>query len=312
MTARKKVIVGIAATAVASVAAGLVIFTFFPEVILAVVRRQYERASGVTAKAAVVNGYTIPYYEGGKGEPLVLVHGFGDSKISFVQCAQWLTPHYRVILPEVPGFGETERDPALDYGTRAQAERLHAFVRQLGITKFHLGGNSMGGHITASYALHYPDDLLSIMLIDASGIRVPQDDPYVDVGGAISTVEEFDAYMDKLFVHKPEIPASFKRYFIKQSQKKGDWLKRVREDIRKGPDAVLNDRAAQIRVPTLVLWGDKDQLVPMAVGDFYHNAIAGSKLVVFENCGHVPQLERPKETAEALLAFLKSVPKQGQ
>ena len=113
---RKKILVGAVGVLIAIAAVGYSIFTLFPEVGLALVRMQYERASGVTAKSAVVDGYTIPYYEGGSGETLVMIHGFGDSKVSFVQCVKWLAPTYRVILPEVPGFGETVHDEKLDYG----------------------------------------------------------------------------------------------------------------------------------------------------------------------------------------------------
>ena len=302
---KRKLFMGIAGALVAAAIACYAVVMAYPELGLALVRMQYERASGVTPKTAVVDGYTIPYYEGGSGEPLVLIHGFGDSKISFVQCAKWLVPHYRAIMPEVPGFGDTAHDEKLDYGTRAQADRFHKFFHQIGLEKFHIAGNSMGGHIAASYALAYPEDVLSVILIDASGMKVKEGEPYKDAEKPAGTPEEFDAYMDKIFVKKPPIPGSFKRYFIQQAQKNFAWQNKIRGDIRKGPDAFLNDRIATIAAPTLVLWGDKDQLIELAVGEAYHAAIAGTQFVVFKDCGHSPQYERPQETAEAILAFLQ-------
>lgn len=308
---RRKTLIGVVAVLVLVLAAlgCYAAIMLFPELGLALVRVQYERASGVTAKSAIVDGYTIPYYEAGTGEPLVMIHGFGDSKVSFVQCVKWLTPKYRVILPEVPGFGDTVQDEKLDYGIHAQSERMHTFLHQLGVSKFHLAGNSMGGHIAASYALKYPEDVLSVILIDAAGVKVKEGIPYADADKPAGTSEEFDAYMDKVFVQKPPIPDSFKRYFIKQSQKNFAWQNRIRADLRKSPDAILNDRIANIKAPTLVLWGDRDQLIELAVGEAYHAGIPGSKFVVFKDCGHSPQYERPRETAQTISAFLSELPK---
>lgn len=304
MSVKRKLLIGVPALLAVGAIALYAVIVAFPEIGLALVRMQYERASGVTPKSAVVDGYTIPYYEGGSGETLVMIHGFGDSKISFVQCAKWLVPKYHVILPEVPGFGDTAHDEKLKYDTRSQAERFHKFFHQIGLKKFHIAGNSMGGHITASYALLYPEDVLSVILIDASGMKISEEEPYKDAEKSAGTPAEFDAYMDQLFVNKPPIPDSFKRYFIKQAQKNLAWQNRVRADIRTGPDIYLNDRIGTIKAPTLVLWGDKDQLIELAVGEAFHAAIPGSQFVVFEDCGHSPQYERPQETAETILKFL--------
>ena len=132
------------------IVSGVIIYYFFPQYLLAPIHKSYEWKAGVKASSLSVEGYEIPFYEGGEGEPLVLIHGFGGSKISFVQTARWLTPHYRVILPEVPGFGATKRDLSRDHSIRGQVQTLYGFFNKLGIRRFHLGGNSMGGHISVA------------------------------------------------------------------------------------------------------------------------------------------------------------------
>jgi pimeloyl-ACP methyl ester carboxylesterase len=92
------------------------------------------------------------YLEGGKGEPLMLLHGFGGDKDNFARVAGYLTTRYRVIIPDNIGFGESAHPVDADYSPPAQAKRLRAFAHALGITNLHLGGNSMGGHIAMTYA----------------------------------------------------------------------------------------------------------------------------------------------------------------
>jgi pimeloyl-ACP methyl ester carboxylesterase len=228
--------------------------------------------------------------------------------MSFVLAAEWLTPHFRVILPAVPGFGETARDPTRPYSIGAQVETLHAAFQKIGLTRFHLGGNSMGGHIAAAYALCYPDEVIKLVLIDAAGIRVGDDVPYQGLTDRIRTLADFDRYMDRLFVEKPPMPRPVKTYLAKQFARNFDWNNRIAADIRNGPYYLLNDSASNIEIPTFILWGDRDQIVKPEVGLAYHQAIAGSEIITFADCGHCPQYERPRETAEAILRFLKNAP----
>ena len=109
----------------------LLIYRFAPHVALTAIYKFYAFRAGVSEFSAelttpenasdAARPYRLPYYKGGQGPVLVLLHGFGDSKISFLQTARYLTSQYTVILPAVPGFGETERDPALKYGAHDQA-----------------------------------------------------------------------------------------------------------------------------------------------------------------------------------------------
>lgn len=304
---RKRLLIatGILSAIVAGAAA--FVYFFLPGVLVDAARAQYERRAGVTKKKVAVDNYMVPYYDGGSGDSLVLIHGFGDSMISFVQAAEWLTPKFRVILPEVPGFGDTVQDTGRSYGIRDQVETIHAMLKSLGIQKSHIGGNSMGGHIAAAYALAYPNEVLSLILINAAGVTVNESEPYEDALEPVRTEADFDAYLDKLFVKKPPIPGPVKSYLVERTARDFEWHNRIRGEIRSGDDYVLNNRVSAITAPTLIVWGDKDQLISLDVGKAYHGAIAGSQLVVFTECGHSPQYERPKETAETILAFLSTL-----
>jgi pimeloyl-ACP methyl ester carboxylesterase len=301
---RKRILIALLIVAAIASGAAAFVYFFLPKVLLDATRSQYERRAGLTEKKVAVDNYIVPYYDGGSGEPLVLIHGFGDTKISFVQAAEWLTPKYRVILPEVPGFGDSVRDTGRSYGIRDQVETIHAMLKSLGIQKCHIGGNSMGGHIAAAYALAFPNEVHSLILIDAAGVTVSESKPYENASAPVRSEADFDAYLDKVFVKKPMIPRPVKTYLIERTARDFEWHNRIRGDIRSGEDYILNNRISAIAAPTLILWGDKDQLVNIDVGRAYHAGIAGSQLVVFTDCGHSPQYERPRETAEAILEFL--------
>ena len=282
-----------------------IIYLFFPQQVLNFNYKIFQWKAGLAKKSISIDNYEVTYYEGGQGENLVLIHGFSDSKASFLQVAKWLTKSYRVILPEVPGFGITARDKDRSYGIRDQVLFFHKLFEKLQLKKFHLGGNSMGGHISAAYTLLYPKEVKSLLLLNAAGVTVTDGLPYQPAPHPIKTQEDFDLYMEFLFVQRPFIPGSVQQLLIKNSQKNFEWLNHLRKEIREGKDIILNDRVPQIQQQTLILWGDGDKIVVPQVGDRYHELLPNSQLKVLKNCGHVPQYERPQETSEIILNFLQ-------
>ncbi len=285
---------------------GTTIYFFFPQWLVALNYTSYEWQAGVNDKSITVQEYQTSYYQGEAGEPLVLIHGFGDSKISFIQSSQLLSSHYQVILPEVPGFGETERNPNRDYSIRSQVEFFHQLFKSIGLTSFHLGGNSMGGHIATAYTLAYPKQVKSLILLNASGLQVKKELPYQPQGKPVKTVEDFRKYTQELFYQVPSIPKPIEAYFVAQSAKNFSWFNNIRSHIREGDDYLLNQRIDQIKCPTLIIWGDHDTVVLPAVGELYHKNITGSEWILLKNCGHLPQYERPQQTAELIHKFLLS------
>ena len=127
--------------------------------------------SGLRLRRAGVAGADMPYLEGGKGEPLVLLHGFAGDKDNFTRIARFLTPHYRVICPDLAGFGDAARDPQAGHSIPEQAERLRALLDRIAPGKVHLGGNSMGGFIAAQFAAAWPERVASLWLLDAAGTQ---------------------------------------------------------------------------------------------------------------------------------------------
>lgn len=129
-----------------------------------------RRSRGLRLKSVSAGGHDIPCLEGGNGEPLLLPHGFAANKDHWTMIARYLTPHFRLVAPDVPAFGDSTRDDAARYGPDEQIARIDAFADALGLERFHLGGNSMGGYLAAVYAARHPARVESLWLLAPAGV----------------------------------------------------------------------------------------------------------------------------------------------
>ncbi|HBS05900.1 MAG TPA: hypothetical protein DEA96_13100 [Leptospiraceae bacterium] len=303
MSGKKKLLIGVSGLIFLFVVVQL-IAQFFPGFILQVMYRYYAFQANVEERSIEIDGYEIPYYRGGEGPPLILIHGFGDSKISFLQSAKHLTSDYDVIMLDVPGFGDTEQKDGRIYSIRNQAETLHAFLQKLELDSVFLAGNSMGGHISAAFTLMHPEQVRKLILINAAGLRVDDPVPYKPSEAPLRTVEDFDKSIGEMFKQKPWIPQAFKVHFVENSMRNFSWLNRMRRDIREGEDYILNQRAKDITTQTLILWGDSDTVVSPAHAQVWSRLLPNSTLIILDQTGHAPQYERPEDTARVLKSFL--------
>ncbi len=149
------------------------IYFLFPGVVFDFFLKMERSSGGLSQHGIDVDGMHFEYLEGGQGDVLVLIHGFGGNKDNWTRIAKYLTPHFRVIAPDLPGFGQSTRGPNGDYTIGAQVKRVRAFVRALGIESFHIGGNSMGGNISGAFAARYPEDLKSLWLLARAALPLP-------------------------------------------------------------------------------------------------------------------------------------------
>ena len=274
-----------------------------------------RRRGGLVRKVATVNGAPCPYLDGGKpgGVPLVMVHGFGGDKDNWAFYASFLTGHYRLICPDLPGFGESQRAPDGDYSVEALARWLVQFLDALGVERCHLGGNSMGGYIALHFALDHPQRLASLTLVNNAGVmgaeaselqQMVLAQPGVSplVPRSVADVRRLMAFV----AYRPRfIPAGFLKVMLGIFAAHADLLDaiflRLLDSMLNSP---LNHRLGEVKVPTQIIWGRHDRLIDVSCAEAEHAGIAGSELVVFEDAGHVPMIELPGRTAHAQLEFL--------
>ncbi|HKR95641.1 MAG TPA: alpha/beta fold hydrolase, partial [Candidatus Angelobacter sp.] len=173
--------------------------------------------AGFRRRSLQMGDHRVVYSEGGKGEPVILVHGFGSSRDSWNRFAGRLTKQYHVIAPDLPGWGESSRIESESYGYPKQVQRLREFITMLGLGRVHLVGHSMGGFICSAYAAQYPDEVITLGLIAPHGVTEPEpSELFRDVAKGdnwlvASSLPEFERLLDKVFGKRPYIPKSVLR-----------------------------------------------------------------------------------------------------
>jgi len=290
---------------------GIVYFAF-PGLLYKSVVELGRKKVGLTEKSVEVADHTIYYLEGGKGETILLLHGFGSEKDHWLRFAKFLTPNNHVVAMDLPGFGESSKRDKVHYTIGAQVEMLDQFVGKLGLKKFHIVGNSMGGSISGKYTADFPQKVSSLCLIDTGSIHSAEKSEFVKLLESgrnplvINSVEDFDAFMRLCYFEPPNIPKPFKRYLVKQSTLSRDFNKKIMEDLA-GEKYSLEPDLPKIGVQTLILWGEMDRLTHVSATKILEQGLTNSTTAIMKNCGHCPMLERPDETAGYYLRFLAQV-----
>jgi len=263
---------------------------------------------GLSEKSVLVGKHTIVYLEGGGGESVLLLHGFAGDKDNWNLFSRHLTKTYHVIAPDLPGFGESSKIWSDQYTITAQVERVHEFGKKIGLKKIHLVGNSMGGLIAGVYAAAYPDEILTLGLLDPAGVAGREPNEFsreLEKGNnplIVESVSDYDKLLDFTFFKPPSMPAPLKSYFAEIAVQNKDFNKKV--FIEATPGNQLEIVMTRIHAKTLILWGENDRVLPVSSARVLGKGIENSKVVILKDCGHMPMLEKSKETARHYLEFV--------
>jgi pimeloyl-ACP methyl ester carboxylesterase len=288
---------------------GLVGFTYLAPVQATRLALDAERShAGLTRKEITLpDGLHYVYLEGGSGETLILLHGFGADKDNFTRVAHWLTPHYRVIVPDLPGFGESSHPADADYGPAVQAERMHQLALALGVTAPHLGGSSMGGQIAMAYAIKYPNEVRSLWLLDPAGIwSAPRSELaklVIEQGRnplIAKNEDEFATTFAFVMSDPPFIPRPILNVMAQGQINNVALAEKIFKEIA---TYSVESGVTGLDTPAFIVWGDQDRAVNVATGAILHKLIRHSQLSIMHGVGHLPMIERPHQCAEEYLQF---------
>ncbi|MFQ5737712.1 MAG: alpha/beta fold hydrolase [Acidobacteriota bacterium] len=245
---------------------------------------------------------------------LVLIHGMFGDYLDWEPVLQPLARRQRVIAIDLPGFGASDK-PNREYTGEFFVDSLHGLLQELGVQRATLVGNSFGGQIALLYALRYPGEVERLILVDSGGFRPFTEEEkaltrqrFGEAAIAALTPEINEMLFAPLFTAPTEIR---QRYLQKQNAKlaRADYLAyahAVASSIQLSVSTFLLDRLPEIECPTLLLWGEKDQAVPLELARQALEKLPRARLTVVPGCGHVLQLDCPEDFLQAVEGFLES------
>jgi pimeloyl-ACP methyl ester carboxylesterase len=280
--------------------------------------RRARRAADLDQVEIDANGVRLSCYLVGKGDPLLLLHGLGGTKVTWFPILGPLAEKYRLIVPDLPGHGESDK-PRTDYSPKFYAHTMRRLMDEVGIDRAALLGNSLGGRVALELALRSPNRVSSLVLLDPSmpGLRWR----YV-LGLTRVVPTEFGAFpfllrerwmevaIRRLFAHPDRLSSEaytagaseFIRIY-RSPRARMAFFSTLAQIMSERPEAFFG-ALRRIKQPALVIFGEHDRLVPSRLGVRLTQYLPNARFAVLPDVGHVPQFEAPAETLELVFSFL--------
>jgi pimeloyl-ACP methyl ester carboxylesterase len=310
---------GLGLVAVALATAGGVAATWAPDVPVEQLKTKWAKPP---SQFIDIEGLQVHVRDEGTKDspltPLVLIHGTGDSLFTWDGWVRELTapgnPPRRIVRMDLPAFGLTGPNAAHDYSFEVYVRFITQVMDKLGVQKAIIGGNSLGGHIAWRVATDAPQRVERLILVDATGYPLkPKSVPTGFILASLPGAAHLMPYtlprsmvqgsLESVYGDPSRVKAETVDLFYDMTLRAGNRKALVRR-LEQGYDDDIT-KIATIKRPTLLIWGRKDRLVPLATsGALFAKDIVGSELVVFDDLGHVPHEEAPVPTAAAVRAFL--------
>lgn len=257
------------------------------------------------------------------GPALVLLHGSNASLHTWEPWVKILGDEFRVVTVDLPGHGLTIAKPDETYTAESMANFVADFTTTLGIERFAVAGNSMGGGVASRVAMQFPGRVTHLIPIDSAGL-VPPNMPEPPAFFYLVRTPVLRDFL-RLIPGRPVVEATLKASFANQALVTPEMVDRYWElnrgpGIRKatrtrfsmpmeyflGEDKFFRENLPKLQVPTLVLWGRQDKLVPVEAADLFKQFIPGAQVIIYDDGGHVLQEDLAERSAADVRAFLKA------
>lgn len=271
-----------------------------------------------------INGIKVHFRDQGlptDSLPLVLIHGTAASLHTWEPWVAELKAMKRIITFDLPAYGLTGPNANHDYSQKAYVDLLDSLLIKLKINSCILGGNSLGGSVSWNYAIEHPEKIKKLILIDAGGY--PLNSTSVPIAFKLAQVPILNNLLEKI-TPRSIVESSIKNVYFDPTKVSNELIDRYYElTLREGNRKAFKERLASskytasknntsqliktIKATTLVLWGDHDQLIPVASAYKFHEDLPSDTLVILKNLGHVPMEEDPKASLKAVKEFIEKV-----
>jgi abhydrolase domain-containing protein 6 len=289
-----------------------VVYLFAPSLLLKADAARLAMAAHVETRSVVAGDTTWSYYEGGKGPTIVLLHGFAANKETWLEMVKGLTDHFHVIIPDLPGWGESSRNEGGDYGIPAQAARIEAFAAAVGAQRFLLVGQSMGGAIAGVYANEHPERVAGLVLMSSSGLSFKENDFARDVKAGknpflLHDRADLEALLARIFLKPPHIPGRLEDALLTRNEKDHAFIESTFNQLKEPAQAyALDPVIGDLKMPVLGLWCREDKIIDVSALDTLRGGLKSSPSIgatMLNGCNHMPMLEKPDETARIITGF---------
>ena len=278
-----------------------------------------RKVSGLTHHFVNTNEGKVSYLEGGKGPTLVLLHGFGANKDTWCDLAAKLIRHYHLVIPDIPGFGESYR-PDSQLGIDAQTQRLKAFIDAKQLTNISLMGSSYGGYLACNLATKCTNAFSRLILISPLGVsKAKLSQVFTDICNNSEPVllprstDEMKLLLKSCFYKQPFIPQFVVRQLAIQAEthysehKALFFATHLFNKTGVMFEQPLEENLKRLSIPVFVLWGEHDEVLSVdATRVIKQLDKSNVQIKVLNNLGHLPQNESPKVVAKQINEFLKN------
>ena len=264
-----------------------------------------EALNGIDNRTVTVAGHQMHYEVQGPadGPVVVLIHGLGGRAEDWHNLSPYLAKAgYRVYMPDLFGYGRSEKPADFSYSVRNEAGAVVGFLDAMGLKQVDLGGWSMGGWIAQIVADTHPERVNRLMLFDSAGLYAkPNWDTNLFIAKTPADLTQLEAL---LMPNPPAIPGFVARDILRLTRQRAWIIQRALNTMLTGQDATDN-LLPRLKMPVLILWGEKDQITPLEQGQKMHVLVPQSELDVFNGCGHLAPQQCTGEMGPRVVEFLK-------
>lgn len=263
------------------------------------------RSAGVDSRYVEVGPYRVHYFVGGKGQPLLLIHGLGARAEDWApELPGYVRRGFRVYAIDLLGSGDTSH-PNIAYSIQQQADLVRSFMNTMHLQQADVAGWSMGGWIALDFTVKHPERVSRLVVMDSAGLLFQAAfQPSVFTPGNRRQLAELTALLTP---NPAAAPAFIDRAVIRRLSSNYWVVRRMLQSMLTRQD-LLEGRLEQIHVPVLIVWGTQDTLIPPSVGEEMHRAMPQSVLELYQGCGHIAPATCAKSIVPRVADFLRSDP----
>ncbi len=278
-----------------------------------------EKYANTDSKFMVLMGLNVHYKDEGDAtdtNPLVLIHGTSSSLLTWDSSARILQKQHRIIRLDLPGYGITGPNPEREYGFDYYTTFLDSFLNRLQVKHCTLAGNSLGGGIVWNYTLVYPEKVSKLILVDAVGFtsstksngalgfKLAQMPVMNQLLKVITPKFLVKKSLEDVYGDKTKVTTVLVDQYYDMLLRTGN-RQAILDRMQKGFESNNSEKMKEIKTPTLIIWGEKDQLIPVDCAYLFKKSIVNSELEILKGVGHVPMEESPEKFSQLVDQFLK-------